>query len=164
MRLSKSQKFPVFGKLTAACQLEWARDVHPVSNQTSQQLLSTLQMSRDYAKSSRALLVAEGAFCQAFSGGAVLLYEAAELPDAAGELPPEHSLAGPPDLTPGYVSLDLSGPVLADGQRYFDWVERGTYHDAPPGGATSTGRKDAGVGCAVVRAAFERKYARRRWP
>ena len=77
---------------------------------TNESLLSAVRMSRDYARSARSL-PAQGAFCQAFFGGAVLLFKAAELPDAAGELPREHSLAGPPDLTPGYSSLGLSGPV-----------------------------------------------------
>lgn len=97
---------------------------------TNERLLSAVRMSRDYARSARSL-PEEGAFCQAFFGGAVLLYKAVELPDAASLLPVEHSLAGPPDLTPGHSSLGLSGSVLADGQRYFDWVERGKHHDEP---------------------------------
>lgn len=134
-----------------------------MSTETNQRLLATLQMSRGYAKSARSLPVVDGAFCQASFGGAVLLYKAAELPDAAGELPPEHSLTSPPDLTPGYASLGLAGPVLVDGQRYFDWVERGKYHDEPLGVPPLPAERVL-EWADVVRDAFERKYAKRLRP
>ncbi len=89
--------------------------------------------------------------------GACLLNIAGQLPDAQSELQPERTLRSPPNFASGYASLRLPGPVLADGERFGEWVEHG---HRQPAQSPSWVRERA----SVVRGAFERKYVRRLRP